>query len=427
VKTPNHILVSLLMILLVSVSVSGQERYHFFYGKVINKATGVGISNVNITFEGLTTGSVADKKGDFSVYIDPLPVIMVLSHIGYETKKVFLDKTSFSLMIEMVLEVKELQEVEINSNRLGAEAIFKGTAYSVLDYEPDSGNIYLLVSRFRTNDAILFLRSGPGDTIASKTLSEIHPRKLFRDCLGNIHVITGDSAFQVFHKGNELNLLYAVQVKKFKGLLMDCVLSTPDLLFYKKSIEHDLGMSFFTINRTTRERQLISSVRDSSRLLMAKKNPTDWNLLLRKRIPEGKDDFVTWSYVHKILYRPLSSCMFKVENYICVLNTSEHTIEFYLPNGIYSSKLLINIQSISEGKWSGELYIDDVTSKVFTTFFRNGEHTLYWINLNTGELIMIAPIEKIFPDKIRVHNGYVYYLFRQEGAGRNVDLYRQRL
>ena len=271
------------------------------------------------------------------------------------------------------------------------------------------------------------LRTGPGDTLAIKVLSGINPRKLFRDCLGNIHVITGDSVFQICHRGTSLQLLYPVSLKKFRSLLADCVLSTPDLLFYKKTIEHDLGMSFFTVNRLTRERQLISSVKDSAKLMMAKKNPGDWNLLLRKRIPEGREDFVAWSYVHKILYRPLSSCLFKVENTVCVLNTSEHTVESYKPDGTYSSKLLINIKNETSGKWSGELYIDEITSRVYTTFFRNGSYTLYRLNMNTGNLVIPVPVEKLFPDKILIHNGFLYYLYREEGAGINVDLYRQKL
>jgi len=407
-------------------SVSAGGRYHFFYGKVVNKESGVGISNVNISFEGLTTGSVTDRKGEFSVYIDTLPLIMILSHLGYETKRVYLDKTSFSLAVELSPEVMELPEVEIRSSQ-AAEAVLKGSAFSVLDYEPDSGNVCLLVSRFRTNDAILLLRSGPGDTLAMKVLSGINPKKLFRDCLGNIHVVTGDSVYQVFHTGSSLRLIYPVTVKKFNTLLLDCVLSTPTLLFYKKPIEHGLGMSFFTINRLTRERQVISSVSDSARLTMAKRTPGDWNLLLRTRIPEGKDDFVAWSFVHKILYRPLSSCLFQVDKSICVLNTSDRTIEFYQQDGTYSSKLLINVKGVSEGKWSGEICTDGVTSKVYTTFFRNGEYTLYHLNLNNGNLVSPVRIEKLFPDKIRIHNGFIYYLYREEGSGVNVDLYRQKL
>jgi hypothetical protein len=426
----NSRLYSHFMILIISlcfVHSYGQGKYHFFYGKVQNKYTSIGIYNVNITFEGLKTGSVTDKKGAFSVYIDTLPVIMVLSHIGYETKFVFLDNTSFSLIIDMVPQVKELREVEIKGSEMNADPVVKASAFSVLDYEPDSGNVYMLISRFRTNDVLLVLLSGSGDTIARRVCTEFSPRKLFKDCLGYIHILANDSAYQIFHSGNNLLLLYSTTLKRFKNLLSDCVLSTNDLLFYKKTIEHDQGVSYFTVKRIARERQNLSTIKDSSKLMMAKKNPGDWNLLLRKRIPEGREDFVSWSYVHKILYRPLSSCLFKIESQICVLNTSEHTIEFYQPNGTYSSKLLIKVNKSIEGKWSGELYIDEISSKVYTTFFKNGEYEVYRLNLNTGELIRRAKIDKLFPDKVCIHNGFIYFLFRENGVSMNVDLYRQKL
>lgn len=415
-----------LFLIFSGIGTQGQGTYRFFYGKVINSITEAPIPDVNLRFETLKTGTVTDKKGDFSVYIDSVPVIMVVSHLGYETRKIYLDNTSYSLMIEMTPSVQQLSEVEITA--LGtAEPLSRPRTTTVLDYEPDSGYVITLSTRLRTNDDLLVFRKGEGDTLAVRSMSGSNARRLFRDCLGNIHLVTRDSVFQLFRTGDSITLLYGVTIKRFNALLADCVLSTEELLFFKKTEKHELGISYFTVNRTSHERQVISSMNDSARLRMAKKNPGDWNLLLRKRVPEGREDFVTWSYVHKILYRPLSSSLFKAAGYICALNSSDHTIEFYRPDGSYSSKLLINITNGEEGKWCGEVYPDGMTCKVYTAFSRNGYYTLYRIDLNTGELKRCAAIEKVYPDKIRVQNGFVYYLCREPGENRTVDLYRQRL
>ena len=199
----------------------GQVHYRFYYGKIFTADTKAPISNVNISFEGSKLGSVTDKKGSFSFYIDTIPVFMKVSHLGFKTKRILLDGSSNSMTLYMDKDVKELKEVEVTANKI--EPFFRSEHFTLRDYEIDSGLVYLLVYRNRVSKEELICKNLEGDTVARSGLLMFTPVSLFMDCLGYLHVIGKDSAYQVFRMENNLMMTHAVKLEKFNEVLSNCV------------------------------------------------------------------------------------------------------------------------------------------------------------------------------------------------------------
>jgi hypothetical protein len=416
-------LVVLFLIFLTASQASAQRKYNFFYGKVLDQVTSKGIPDANIYFEGYRKGSVSNNKGEFSFYIDTLPLIMVVSHLGYETRKLFLDKTSFSLILYLQPKVEQLREIVI-SGKTTAETVFHDQYLNVLDYEVDTGNIFVLTDDLRSSKSAIFCKNSTGDTIAWNKDLTIHPKQLFKDCLGNIHILTGDSAFQVFRASRQLLLIYPAGLKKFNEVLGNCVFSTSDMLFIRKFEKTQLAVSYFKVNRKNNQRQMLTVIEDTVKTKLLRNNPHDNALLMQPRQPVSRDDFVDWSYVHKILYRPVSTALCKIGDFICIFNTVEKTIEFYKMDGIYAFKLQLKVNKIKDGSWTKNIYVDEEKSKVYTTFIQNGYYFLYSIDLNTGDLKKVLSITHLYPEKLQIHDGYVYYLFHEGGSGNNKELFR---
>lgn len=425
--TRQYCLALLLLIATLAFLPGKAQRHHyFFYGFVLDESTRKPIQNVNITFEKIRTGTTTDEKGEFSFYIDSLPAVMLVSHLGYQTKKIFLDKTSFSLTVLLSPQAQVLKEVVITA-KSEYEAFFKDRRYSVFDYETDSGNIFMVVFPQKLAKAELICKDQKGDTIAISDLFPFLPKQLFIDCLGFLHLLSNDSAFQVFRNGGILELIYPVSIGKFDQVLRDCVLSTDEQLFFRKSVNQGLGVDFFSIDRKSLRKQYLSSFGDSARIKMLRRNPEDLSMLMRNRIPDLRDDFVNYSFTRKILYRPISSYLYRIGDYLCVFNTTDATIEFHHPDGTYSYKLRLATEKNTTGKWSKEILTDDTGKRVYTTFFRNGECFLYRLDLNNGELRHVLTLFHSFPEKLRIMNRYVYYLYSAPGAEGNKALYRQKM
>ncbi len=82
---------------------------------MVDPETKRGIANVNLSVRGSRTGTVTGKRGDFSFFTDSIPAILEVSHLGYNTKEIVLDETSYSMVIYLTKRVTELSEVEIKA------------------------------------------------------------------------------------------------------------------------------------------------------------------------------------------------------------------------------------------------------------------------------------------------------------------------
>ena len=402
-----------------------QKQHNFFYGKVVEQGTKAGIPGVNLSIDGSRIGTVTDKTGAFSFFTDSLPATLIVSHIGFESKNILLDATSFSLTLYLDPKITELQEVEIKANAY--EAFFKDAHYAVLDYEIDSNLVYLLIYKQYLSKAALICKNLYGDTIATSFSFYFKPDRLFKDCLGILHVLSHDSGFQVFLQGKQLHLIHPVNLKKFDDVLKNCVAATPEVLFFQKVTNYGQGVEYFGVNRKTLLKNTIARITDEKKMKMLRRNAEDAQFLGNKVQPDGRDDFVTWNYVHKILYRPIKTSLYRIGGYTCIFNTPDQQMEFYDVMGNFSYKLALKINEVNEGRWTADILTDEITDKVYTVFTSNGTYGVYEININNGMLKKRLSLFHLYPQKIRAYNGWIYYLYDVAGDPDNKMLYRQKL
>jgi hypothetical protein len=437
----------LLFVFFLSVKpLAGQVHYRFFYGKVLISDSREPLANVNISFEGSKMGSVSDEKGAFSFYIDTIPIFMIVSHIGFKTKRILLDGTSNSMTLYMDREIRELQEVVIRANKI--EPYFKDEHYTIRDYEIDSGLVYLLVYRNRVSREELICKNLEGDTVARTGILSFTPISLYKDCLGFLQVVGEDSVFQVYRNDKVLQLIHGVGIVKFNKIMMNCVASTSQIMFFKKMVNLGQGVQYYGVDRISRKRHELTQVTDEKKAKMLRRNPEDaWSLMrtqpdyfpqssnLQRDEPDiskgeldnGRKEFDEWNFTNKILYRPLKTALYKVDKFICIFNIPDRQLEFFDTIGNFSYKLKINVEYINDGRWSGDIFLDETQSKIYTTFLKSTGTGLYRVDLNTGELHKTLTLIHPFPQKIRIYKGQVYYLYGVLGDPENKILYRQDL
>ena len=421
-----RLLQNFLLLALLAGNIPGRaQEYRFYYGRVIDAATGRGMTGVNLSVEKTRYGTVSGRKGEFSFFTDSVPAILVVSYVGYETKRVLLDSTSYSLALYLKKTPAQLPEVEIKAN--ATEPFFRDLKYAVLDYEIDSGMVYLIVYRDNRSQAELICKNLFGDTVAVSRTMTFRPVRLHRDCLGVMHVLSADSGYQVFRSGYSLEMIYPVNLKKFDDVLKNCVAATSSTLFFRKVTDRGLGVEYYGVDRKTLLRKSFSRVSDEKKLKMLRRNGEDAMLLGRSVQPDNREDFVTWNYVHKILYRPVKSSLYRVGGFLCVFNTPEKQAEFYDTTGNFAYKLALQVDLAGEGRWTSDIYTDETDGRVFTTFLRNGTCLVYEISPDDGSLRLRRSLTHIFPQRIRIYNGWVYYLYDVRGDPDNKMLYRQRL
>jgi hypothetical protein len=440
IRQVGFIVVGLVILFLLPEEVFAQKSYRFFYGKVYDRVTRQPVNMVNFTVSPSKAGTVSDNRGEFSLYVDTIPSIMTVSHVGYQTKRIILDTATYKMTLYLDPVVRQLEEVVISAKP--SETIFKDVHYAVLDYEIDSGYVFLLVYRYRFSKAELLCRTPGGDTVARSGLLNFTPRKVALDCIGYIHVLGDDSAYQVFRAGGDLKLIHPVTIRKYDEILGDCVASTTDLLYFKRTTDFGLGTEFYTINRKNKSRKFISQFRDEKMSKMLRRNPEDLWLLMNSSQPEQEGQSMSesiddvkaaneanaqWTWVRRIQYPPIKSFLYRIGEFICVFNIPGHQMEFFDLDGNYSYKMQLKVDIKGEGRWTQEVIIDRFYLRVYTTFLKNGMVTLYEIDLNTGELTRKMSVVHPYPQKLRIFENYLYYLYDDPIQPDNKMLFRQKI
>lgn len=417
-----RVLAIALMMAGFSMSVTAQE-YHI-YGKVLDEESHSALSDVNLSISGTKLGCTTNNNGEFSFITPSLPVFIVISHLGYETRQIRLDKASggFTILLKPVTTI--LKEVEITAINK-PEIFYKDEQYTVLDYEVDSGLVYLLIYRFRLAKSELLCKSADGDTIARSGTFTFKPTGLFLDCLGILHVLSKDSAYQVFHKSDTLILPYAFDIRKFNSTISDCVASTDNWLYFRKESFDHQTVDFYRINRKTSQRQSFASSSDEANINMLRKNSTDLYYLLLDSIPDGNSNLAEWCWVKKILYKPNASVLYMLGDTISVFNTTNGTVDLYDLNAKLMSSLTFPVKEKNKGDWTKEIYVDRMFHLPYTSFLKNGILTFYRIELRTGKLTRTLTASHVFPGKPRIHGNFIYYLYDLPGTGDNKYLFRQ--
>jgi hypothetical protein len=396
------------------------------YGTVQDSETLDGISYANISFPGSKTGCSSNLKGEFSVTPDTIPSYMIVSHLGYETQRIWLENTSGALNILMKPVAKMLQEVEIKSNREPVP-FFKDEQYAVLDYEVDNTLVYLLIYRYRLAKSELICMADNGDTVACSRQLGFRPSGLFADCLGYIHVLSEDSSYQVFLKKDTIVFPHKYDINKFRSTLSNCVASTDDQLFFREESPDHQVIKFFYINRKSKQNQYLASVIDEEGLNMLRKNPYDYYLFMMDTLPASNLEMEEYSLVKNLLYRPNTSVLEKTGDTLVIFNTTDGSFNLYDLSGKFLSGSKMPVGNKSGEKWTGEIFIDQITHLPYTYFIKNGRFIIYRIDLKTGNLTRVLLTGHVFPRKLRIHHNCLFYMYDLPGTGDNKHLFKQNL
>lgn len=397
-------------------------------GNVQDRNTFSSITNANISIAGTKEGCSTGLAGEFSITPDTLPVFLIISHVGYETQQIWVEKSSVDVGLNILLQpsVKLLSEIEVTATH-EAVTFFKDEAYNVLDYETENTLVYLLVYRFHLARAQLICLSDQGDTISTSGPLPFKPTKLFQDCLGFLHVLSEDSAYQVYLYKDHILFPYHSSIRKFLSTMSGCVASDEDWLFFREESLDHLTVNFFRVNRTTKKRNYLASAADAEKKKILRDNPRDYYYLTMDTLPATSAEIIEYTWVNKILYKANSSVMKKIGDTLVLFNTTDGTMSFYNLDGKNLSVLKSPLISSSGEKWTQEILFDEMNHQAYTTSWKNGKLKVFRIDLTSGKLIYQFTTGHIFPEKLRINNNTLYYMYHYPGSGENKQLFRQKL
>ena len=429
--------VCLLTWLFIAGSAVAADTTFTVSGRVTALHSGQPLKNVNILLYGSSAGTVTDSRGAYSIVIRAgEKASLAFSYIGYRTEIVEITQQKDHVVnVKLRPQPVNLKEVPVTA----MPEVFHGTQeYNIIDYELFGSYLGLIVYEKRPSRSKLLLVNDKDEIIASHLIPET-PSGFFKDCLGNIHIVTDNYAFQAEVTDSVTFELYPRPAARFNAFTKPCVASIDEHFYFAGYGPGRMSIQYIYANEKDSVKEAFRYVEDTQRLKMYLNAPQGlaslqkWEqdyLRAGEAVPEGLGGMIRHELRHaKAIARlyfgkPVFAPLKAIDKNIYLFNHYDSKIEKYTPDGKPVSDLAIDYHK--QKNWENELIVDPVRHKAYTCFFKNGLYDVKEIDLASGNLKDAFEVKYKYAEKIRVIDGALYYLYKPFESQQKKYLYRQR-
>lgn len=409
----------------------GQDSLKPISGKIIDFQTKepVGSVIVQVLFENSITQS--SISGHFKLSSKNREPILVIRKLGYETLTLQLDSSvKLPLLIHLKIQSKDLSEVVVSANKAATRLVDHSFYVSDYQFIPDA----ILVLGDVNETQYLRLITRDGKLLNSCKLTRHTYKSLFKDCLGNIHVIGDVASTQIYIDHHTIGLLDDIRLSLFDSLLRPCILDKENNFYFENCYNQGQTKRVFAINKTTKQHYdfgtysndaMMTMIADEQRTQAGSgKNEmeelTADELRAMRRQEDRRNFFRT--IIATDAYIPVFACL----DTIYILNHPNNLIHRYClkNNGALPVKTM---EYHHFRHWKPMVIFDEAAHQFYTKYLKNGIITIGEINMTTGKINRRFALRHPFPKNIKIDQGMVYYLYRLKFTDDKMALYAQAL
>lgn len=435
-----------LLIFFFLLSFSGFAQQLVISGTVTDRTTREPLSRVNIAIEGTSSGAITDANGHYKLKLKKADNYAIFfSHVGYADERRFIQPDDFpqegkkemTINVQLIFKIMTLPEVTI-SDVAKPDTVHGTQAYSLADFEFYNTDELLLLTfekNLRKDAGLKVLNSK--DSIVRSTSIDADPTKLYADFRGNPYVVYEEhvNAIEWTPMHFETTLF---TYEEFEEHITPIVDSVNRVLLYSNYRWYYPEFSYLTFDRTNQSNTKIATVTDEH--LMELYRSEYKYLSPRQRFEATKLEYETGidkediaaimsDFPNSLYYEPLYAPAFIIHDTVMIFDHYANELKKFNTYGdsIASVPIYYHQMTTDRSKWKQQLLKDAYTHDVYAVFLKDGHYHLRKIDLSTGRVIGNFKLTHRYVEKMRVKDGYVYYLYRPFGSIQNVYLYKEKI
>ncbi len=393
-------------------------------GNVIDALSQNALEAVNISIAGnIRKGTISEKDGSFSIEVDSLPVTLVFSSIGFETKKIEV-KTEEKLFVQLYKSITELPEIVISSAPK-IDTVYD-EPYNVVDYLFKDSFLVLLVYKNVFEKYQLVLLDKNEKYLNHLSLKEYQPERLFKSCFNKIYITIGNGAYTIEIIKDKISLGDWVTTEVYDNIIEPCVLYSNNMRFYQRYLYQGQALRYYAFDENKTQDDslcilpLIEDEANIIRLIEETGNRLPWSgNLWETNISEKLIFLREGPYYMKgafrMFYPKLYAPLLKKDSSLCLFNHLASSIQFFDMDGQKLREVPISYHK--RKRWKKYILYDEFTEQVYTAFHTKWGEYVCKVNMENGSLSEAIPLELDFIEKVRIRNGTMYFLHRNPYQG----------
>jgi len=413
----------------------------------IDKRSGDLVSNVGIAMSPFPGGDTivyqVTRNGTSDYSLDKINLGSTLNfefrHAIYQTTQLefYFKERKDTIHLEVLLIPMRIQtSKEVIVKSVGVpDTVFGSKRLSVGDFELQAnGDIILLAypKQLQKGSELLLY---DGAVTKSSVLLNDQAQELKRDFRGNAHVICKEHVYGVYSDGDQIELGQIPKDYYFK-YIEPIVDTNTSKIFFSDFSKIYPAFDYYVFDKLDSSYKSIVNIKDDL-MMELYRSEYKWMDVRTKLWAKNKEletgidaeiyigaNYFTQTIYYEEVYAP----MFHRNDSIFIFNYPKDVLLIYDIEGkrLDSIPIYHHYQAKETG-WRRNVLQDRVTGSIYATYEKDGSCYLGLMNIKTGEISEKVKLTFRYVDKIRVHNNYVYYIYRPFESIQKKFLYKEKL
>lgn len=431
-------LLNIFLLLLLQLAASAQ--FVTITGKVLSE-NGQPVSEVAITLSGSLRTEISDINGNFLITCEKQPFLKLkFTHLAYSSLvKEFRVPAKDTITLNIFLKEKPgaLDTISVVATHKPETLVGKPN-YSIYDFDFYEDKLILLTSAKNLNKAELKYSDYSGNIICSMPLpkSAGAAKSFFHDYEGYTDLLCTDTIFRIDMLNTEF-MLSPISQKDFSKYIEPVSDTANDNFYLSDKWDKFPLFNYYYLRKNDSAGKLLTTVTNTDLMKIYNMEyyylPSGAQLHARRLAAEYKTDkrivaALMSGFTKSMYYEPLYAPLFVLNDTVCVFNHyTDHIYHFNKQNKLIDSVEISYHHPKNWRDWKNRLYVDDLENKVYAFFSRNGHHYLKQINFQNGKEVLTYKLKHHSAEKIKVKDGYVYYVYRPFESTQEKFLYREKI
>lgn len=342
------------------------------------------------------------------------------------------NSTNDSLKINIVLQPFELVGPDIYSK---PQIVYQNKKLNVLDFEFVGENLLLLTYEKRPGHNTRLILTDEKNTVLSSYFFDNDANKIEKDYEGNIHLISPEMVFEVNIYDNQIYVLRGDK-SSYEAYLKPLIHKNDEQIYFSNYAWYYPAFNYYAFNTTDTSYKNLKHIEDKFMMDMyrAEYKYVDTRTKLesyRMQVKTGVDKEIwaaVWNgFPNSLYYKPVYAPIFVRNDSVLLFDHYSNQLFYFDDSNNLLDSVPINYHLGKEAAyWKKQLLMDDVTKKIYNVFEKNGTYMLVELDV-FGKAVSTINLEYKYPEKIKIHNGYVYFNYRPFESLQNKYLYKQPL
>ena len=428
------------LIMFSFISVFKAQQKITISGNVKDNNTGKPLPFVAVLVQNSSYVTNTAKDGSFQISIPVKKHLSILFKlIGYtsKVKEYDIKDNQDSLLISINLNQSYSSlDTFIVYDRLKPDTLVGSPKYSIYDFDFYEDKYILLTAEKSLEKAELKLADAQGKIITSYTIPKEggEAKEFYHDYMGYTNLICKNYIYRInmYYDRFVLISLATEDVNTFIKPIIDTI--NGKIIFSDYWKDYPL-FNYYSFNEKDSIKKQLHTIEDSELMhaynfeyysLMPKEKLAARRLAMELKADKHIVAALMSGFTKSMFYEPLYAPLYILKDTICIFDHYKDKLYHINKDGIKIDSVSISYHHPKNWKeWKNKMLKDELENSIYAVYDKNGHKYIKKISHQTGKEQGKYHLQFHSADKLKIHNGYAYYIYRPYESTQEKFFYRE--